>query len=216
MLPLVVIRSLSLSLLYLPQPSPDFFSRNIFHVPFFPFYSRFFSFSIGFSWLSKVVEILLSSLFHFLFFHQNLTSFTLDYSYLLNILALSVSLLCYFEHLIFPSFISSFSYSSSFVLFLAFSLSLLFCSFVGQLASHATISDGIPCPFNFFLILQLLLDFLVPPPRFPCTCRANFFDVSPSSLLIMLRIISAILCQSSCPPSIPLSITSILNLLFTF
>ena len=44
----------------------------------------------------------------------------------------------------------------------------------------------------------------------------TFPDVSPSSLLAMLRIISAILCQSSCPPSIPLSITCILNLLFTF
>ena len=44
----------------------------------------------------------------------------------------------------------------------------------------------------------------------------TFPDISPSSLLAMLRIISAILCQSSCPPNIPLSITSILNLLFTF
>ena len=43
-----------------------------------------------------------------------------------------------------------------------------------------------------------------------------FPDVSPSSILAMLRIISATLCQSSCPPSIPLSITSLLNFSFTF
>ena len=44
----------------------------------------------------------------------------------------------------------------------------------------------------------------------------TFSDVSPSFLLAMLYIISAILYQSSCPPNIPLSITFILNLLFTF
>ena len=43
----------------------------------------------------------------------------------------------------------------------------------------------------------------------------TFLDVLHSSLLAMLPIISAILCQSSCPASIPLSITFILNLLFT-
>ena len=94
------------------------------------------------------------------------------------------------------------------------SLGLLSCSFIGQLV--CIISVGIPCLFSFFLILQLLLDFLVPPLRFWSTSRANFSRYIPSSLLAMLRIISAILCSSSCPPSIPLSITSILNLLFTF
>ena len=43
-----------------------------------------------------------------------------------------------------------------------------------------------------------------------------FPDVSPNSILAMPRIISATLCQSSFPPSIPLLITSILNLFFTF
>ena len=43
-----------------------------------------------------------------------------------------------------------------------------------------------------------------------------FPDVSPSFILAMPCIILATLCQSSCPPSIPLSITFILNLSFTF
>ena len=88
--------------------------------------------------------------------------------------------------------------------------SLLSCSFIGRLA--CIISDDIPCLFSFFLILQLLQYYLVPTPRFPSTCRANFFRCFNR----ILRIILAILCQYSCPLSIPLSITSILDLLFTF
>ena len=90
-------------------------------------------------------------------------------------LALSVSLLCYFEHLIFP--LLCFQFFVQFFICLVsclfhFYLSLLSCSFIGQLA--CIISDGIPCLFSFFLIFQLLLYFLVPSPRFPSTCRANF------------------------------------------
>ena len=112
---------------------------------------------------------------------------------------MSVSLLCYFEHLIF--FLLCFQFFEQFLICLVsclchFSLSLLSCSFIGQLA--CIISDGMPCPFSFFLILQLLLNFLVPPPRFPSICLPVIF------------------CQSSCPPSISLSITFILNLLFIF
>ena len=44
----------------------------------------------------------------------------------------------------------------------------------------------------------------------------TFPDVLPNSILEMLCIISATLCRSSCSPSIPLSISSILNLFFTF
>ena len=41
-------------------------------------------------------------------------------------------------------------------------------------------------------------------------------DVLPSSILAMLGIISTTLCKTSCPSSIPLSITPILNLFFNF
>ena len=91
----------------------------------------------------------------------------------------------------------------------------LSCSFIGQLA--CIISDGIPCLFSlFFLSFSFCYTswFHHHVSRLPAVL--TFLDVSPSSFLEMLRIISTILCQSSCPLSIPLSIPSILNLLFTF
>ena len=120
-------------------------------------------FSLGFSWSSKLSKYS---------FHQQLPSFTLDYSYLLYIFALSVFLLCYLEQLIFPLL----RFQVFFVQFLVclvfclchFSLSLFSCSFIGQLA--CIISDGIPYLFSFSLVLQFFLDFLVLPSRLPATC----------------------------------------------
>ena len=53
-----------------------------------------------------------------------------------------------------------------------FSPSLFSCSFIGQLA--CIISDDIQFLFCFYLILQFLLAFLVPPPPLLSTCCANF------------------------------------------
>ena len=116
----------------------------------------------------------LTSLFHFLF-HQHLPSFTLNYSYLLYILALSVFLLCYLKQLIFP--LLCFQFCVQFLVCLVsclchFSLSLFSRSFIDQLA--CMISDDISYLFNFSLILQFLLDLLVPPSCLPSTCRAHF------------------------------------------
>ena len=85
---------------------------------------------------------------------------------------------------------------------------------MGQLA--CIISDDILCLFSFFLSFSFSCTswFHHHVSRLPTVL--TFPDVSPSSLLAMLGIISVILCQSSCPLSIPLLITSILNLLFAF
>ena len=165
----------------------------------------------------QVVKILLPSLFYFLFFHQHLPSFTLDYSYLLYILALSISLLCYLKQLIFSLLCFQFFVQLIVCLvscFCHFSLSLFSCSFIGQLA--CIIFDGIPYRFSFSLIFQFFLDFQVPPPLSRLPSVLIFPNILPNSILAMLRIISATLCQSSCPPSIPLLITFVLNLFFTF
>ena len=88
---------------------------------------------------------------------------------------MSLSLLCYLEQLIFP--LLCFQFFVQFLVCLVsclshFSLSLLSCSFISQFA--CIISDSIPYVFRFSLILQLVLDFLVPPLRLSSTCRANF------------------------------------------
>ena len=51
-----IIRSLSFSLLQFPQPSPEFFSRDIFHVPFSLSSALISLLSLGFSWLSKLLK----------------------------------------------------------------------------------------------------------------------------------------------------------------
>ena len=116
-----------------------------------------------------------------------------------------------------PFFVSSFSYSSSYALFLAFATSLLGCFLAvlqaNLLASSLTV---------FHTFSAFLLSF-----SFSWTswfhhhvsgrpAALTFPDVSPSFIPAMLRIISATLCQCSGQLSIPLLITCILNLFFTF
>ena len=73
---------------------------------------------------------------------------------------------------------------------------------------------GVATARKYFPLLPVdFVSFLSSNPFHVFSCQIH---VSPNSILAMLRIISATLCQSSFAPSIPLLITSILNLFFTF
>ena len=109
------------------------------------------------------------------------------------------------------------SYSSSYALFLAFATSLLACFLAVLQANLLASSLMVSHTFLAFLLsfsFSWTSWFHHHVSRLPAVLI--FCEVSPNSIMAMLRIISATLCQSSFPPSIPLLISFILNLFFTF